>query len=262
LKSDAGIPASASIENGWLALCLPLKDADPWDLLKRNGDLPGLCKFARNIDRPFPQLRADLPLDCGENPGTLPRRILETLEGFRFALKERRHPAATRDAEAAAAAGSDSPAPEDSTDLAGILKQTGWPFVKRSDLKYAVDLEVRDTFVQATVESRSGLGIVACTEAARFESLPAIQRSALGIYLLAACGALRMARVSAAEAEGSVSVSFEVRLIDPEPAELSHALAALSVAAGLCSREAQCFENQETAEIYLLTNGRTGVEQK
>lgn len=147
-------------------------------------------------------------------------------------------------------------------DVAGALKETGWPFVERSPRTYVVDLEVRDSFAQAIVENQTGRDIVAGVDAAKYESLSDGQRQALGVFLLTACGVFRMARASVLETETSASVRFEVRLTDPKPAELGHALAALSVAMDLCGRETRCFEDRQIAETYLLTANRTNVEKE
>jgi hypothetical protein len=230
--------------------------------LKRNGDLAGLCKFVQDSSRRFPELRADLPLDCGDNFETLPQRILETLRDFRAASETWTGAMGTSEGGIAQGAGTAIHTPEDSTALARTLKETGWPFVERSPQMHVVDLEARDFFAQATIESQNGRDIVAGTEAAQYESLSDGQRKALGIFLLAACGVLRMARASVLETEASTRVRFEVRLTDLNPAELGHALAALSVATDLCAREARCFEDRQTAEIYLLIEDGTGVENE
>lgn len=265
MKNDGGIAAVASIEDDWLLLRMPLQNAragaDEWRLLSRNATLEGLCKFVQDRGRCSPRLHADLPLDSEDRFSTLPRRILEALKGFEFALGGQRSSPEAVDPGSAPRSGGMLPEPGHAAGLASLIKDAGWPFVERSPVKFAVDLEVRGSFAQAAIEDQDGRGILAYMEAAKFDSLSDGQRAALGLFLLTACGVVRMARASIVESEASTVARFEVRFADPSPAELGHALAALSVAANLCGREAQCFEDKQVAEIYLMANGRTRSEK-
>ena len=263
-----GIAASAVIEEDtWLALRLPLVDAragtDSWSLLKRNADLAGLCKFALDPGHGTRQLRAEMPLDPESKFVTLPRRISETLECFAGALKDRQGPAEGRDKDSAPESEKEQEAcePEERIKLADLLNEAGWQFVERSPLKAAVDLEVRAGFAQAVIESQNGRGILASVETAKFDTLSGKQRLALGNFLLAVCGAIRMVRASFVEAETSALARFEVRLTAPKPFELGHALTALSVAMNFCGREAQCFANEQVAEVYLAANKQACIQK-
>jgi len=254
--------AFASVEDDWLVFVLPLTGAiipaDEWSLLCRNADLAGLCKFVHSPGHSPRQLRADLPMDSQDRFARLPRRIKETLEDLEAAWE------GLRDAPKSAAPAAERrprkihPGPEDAVNLADHLNGMDWPFVERAPSKYAVDLEVQGSFAQAIVEHQNDL-VVSYMEAARFASLSAMQRAALGSFLLEVSGAVRMARASVVEAETAAVVRFEVRVAAPSPAELGHALAALSVAANLYGREAQCFENRQVAEIYRVANGHACV---
>ena len=262
IKSRGRAEAFAAVEDDWLILGLPLADtilpAEEWSLLSRNADLAGLCKFVQSPGPGARQLRADLPLDPEDSYAKLPRRIAETLEGLGAAWEGLRGFPQSADPAGVRMPAKMHPGPEDALNLAEQLKGMSWPFVERSPSRFAVDLEVQGSFAQALMENQDGV-VVSHLEAARFESLSAAQRAALGSFLLAVCGAVRMVRASVVETESTAVVRFEVRFAAPSPSELDHALAALSVAANLYGREAQCFENKQVAEIFRMANGHACV---
>jgi hypothetical protein len=247
LAGADGVAGSAAMEDGWLLLRFPLHaewdGVDDWSLLIRNAALEGLCKFVRDPFRFRRELHADLPLDSEEALELLPGRMRKTLEGFQSLLgRSRRRPKAV--------AADSTSAPAGRFSLAGLLQETGWPFIERSTVQFAVDLEVPGRFVQALVEDHGGGGVTVRVEAAKYDSLAPSQRSALAFFLLAAGGMVRMARSSLLESGASVVARLEVSLSAPGPTDLDHALSAVSVASDLCVREAGCLGREQVAEIY------------
>lgn len=246
-SASGRVAGSAAVEDGWFLLRVPLNGewdgTEDWSLLCRNASLGGMCKFVRDPFGLRRELRADLPLDSEDALESLPRRLRETLEEFESALGTNRgFPETTLS--------NDPPHPSTAFGVADLLQETGWTFVERSPVQFAVDLEVPGNFIQALVEDQGGCGITARVEAAKYDSLTPSQRSALAFFLLTTGGAVRMSRSAIVESETSIVARLEVNLNAPGPADLDHALSALSVASDLCVREARCLERGQLAEIY------------
>ncbi len=265
LRNGGRIPASASVEDDWFVLRLPLEDAyaetDEWSLLRRNGSLEGLCKIVLDPARRVRQLRADIPLDTGHGFASLSRRIVETLRGFESALKGPQESFGKPEPIGTHPSLEMNEQPIVPVDVAGLLEESGWTHAERSPLKYAVDLDVRGGFTQAMVAEQGTGAVAAYVECARYEGLSDRQREALGRFLLTACGIVRMARASIVEAEAAAVAGFEVRIAAPGTSEICHALAALSTAADFFGRESRSLADGKIAEIYLMAGGSETVRE-
>lgn len=251
LVNGTSAAGHAALQGGWLSLVVPLQEgtdpASDWSLLRANGTLPGLCKFALDDGQRCRHLRVDLPLDWEFEPIFLPRRLREACAGFQAVL-DRLHGSR----ESGELKDTGNPCDLEGTDLPHLLDEAGWPGAQRSASKFTVDLEVRGGFSQAVVEVQECRGVVAYSDIAKWESPGCEQREAAGILLLSASKFIRMARATVVESGNESAARFEVRLEAPAAStELSHALSALSVAANLCRSEAQSFEDERIAKVYL-----------
>lgn len=253
LANGAAESAQASIRDEWLTLSVPFQGfgdaAAQWSLLHRNGTLPGLCKFALDYNC-LPQLRADLPLDWEQQPCSLRRRLAEAAEGMRSAVKWLHGSAGVDDPGTAEDHGIRESSSDCKPDLGRLLDEAGWPSVAGPGNRHSVQLEVRNGYSKVFVSYQNGADVVAHAELAKWEVLAPIQREALGIFLLTACGTIRMVRATVVETEARVTARFEVRLSLPSAGELAHALAALSVAANICTREALSLGDERIARMY------------
>jgi hypothetical protein len=256
LVNGTSAAAHAALQEGWLTLVVPLQEAtdsaSDWNLLRDNGTLPGLCKFALDDGQRCRHLRVDLPLDWESEPIFLPRRLREACAGFLAVLGRlhgSRESGELKDAGIACNPDGDH---AEGTDLPHLLDEAGWQCTQRSASKFTVDLEVRGGLSQAVVEVPECRGVVAYTDVAKWETLGCEQREAAGILLLSASKFIRMVRATVVESEKESAARFEVRFESPAVStELSHVLSALSVAANLYRGEAQSFEDERIAKAYL-----------
>ena len=100
------------------------------------------------------------------------------------------------------------------------------------------------------------MGVLVSVEVTRCETFSQPSRQALGVLLLTACGLVRFARAAVEEKGGQALARFEVRFSTaPSALELTHALAALSVACRLCAQEAKALQDEEIAGKYLAIRG-------
>jgi hypothetical protein len=219
-----------------------------WSLLHRNASLGGLCKYALAPDTGTRLVRAELPLDLDRGLVHMSRRLRETCAGLQAAL-DGLHGAAsiTADSSISSTEASDRR-------VGQLLEEAGWPFVERTPGQPKVltaDLENRNSFSQAVIEELEGQEVRAFTEIGKWESLSAVQEEAVSRFLLSSCASLRMVRAVIAETDNRATACFEIRISSPGADEMAHALAALSVAANMCAKETQCFEDEQVAEAYL-----------
>jgi hypothetical protein len=250
-----GTVINASERGGWLFLETPVIGVDcsvpEWNLLRDNGALRGLCKYALSNNSHSHHLRADLPVYCGYEAGDLPRRILEACEGFHSALKQMRGAENSGMSTDGGNSCSETAPVIENDDLACLLDGSGWPFVAQSHLKCTAELEVRRGRSPAVIENQGEEGFLVYAEIAKWDGLSSQQREALGIFLLSSCGIVRMARATIVEKGEQATARYEVRLSAPSAQELGHSLAALSVAANLFGHEVQAFEDEGIAKAYL-----------
>lgn len=262
LSNGADIQATAQIDDGWVSvdasqgLSSMAQAASAWALLQWNGALAGGAKFALHPKQPGPRLRADLPLDEDIN---LTRRLSQACAGLRAARTL--HSAGGNGREAASPTDiliSDDPGETAPADLPALCRQTQWDFIEREPGRLVVDLDVSGRFQQAIIETGTDRRVVASVpiiDAARAggETPSPTRRQALSLLLLRTCGIVRMVRAAAQMGDGATAARFEVAFGDtPCAAELTHGLAALSVACRLASREAAVLERDEAmARAYV-----------
>jgi hypothetical protein len=234
---------TARLDGDWLVLDTELAPGPValLDCLEWNAALGGAAKFA--VVGSSLRLRAEIPLD---DDAVLGGWLGDTLAGFNSALA-RMHgePACDGPAEPENAAG---------MDLAALCGEAGWRFSERSGGALAVDLGEAGEHALAVPQPGGGLAVqteLLCREAAE----PAASQ-ALALFLLSACGLVRMARAAARREQQICAFLFEVRFSrPPSAAGFAHALSALSVARRLCAREACALEREEIARDYLAIRG-------
>jgi hypothetical protein len=212
-----------------------------WGALARNGSLDGLAKFVLTGDGSL-RLRAEIPLIEGVDPSP---RIRETCAGFEAGW-------ARQGESSAAEASPDEPEP---LDLKRLCSEAGWPFAERGRGKLAVELEVPGGFSQAVlIPEKQGVRITC--EVATLDSIPEECRQAVGGFLLAACGLVRMARATVSTTGAPPGAQFEVVFgTVPSPLEISSALESLSVGCSLCGEEVKTLQVPAIAERYLALRG-------
>jgi hypothetical protein len=246
LPNGAGHTVTAEADDDWLRLeadC-PTDAQGPesfWEMLSRNASLPGLAK-AVLADDGGPRLRAEIPL---LDDIDLTARVREACRGFEQMWA----------GEAGSAPVVPSPEESEPVDLKALCSAAGWPYVERSNRKLAVELEVAGGFSHALLRP-VGRGVNVSWEIATLDSLSDECRQAVGGFLLAASGLVRMGRASVNTAGSSPVAQFVVIFgTPPSPSEISNALESLSVGCSLCGEEIKMLQAPAIAERYLALRG-------
>jgi hypothetical protein len=244
LVNGARLGARASIDDGWLVLEAPLgRGALPgvWSLLAWHATFPGGARFVPGPGGQGLAARAELCLDADVD---VFERVREACDGL-VAAK-----AATVHARPAAPASG----PAVTADLPALCRETSFGGVER-DGGVVVELAVPGAFHRAVVATRPDAGVVASVPladavAADAEPVADVCRQAFGVLCFRTGGVVRLVRAAAADVAGA---RFEVALgAAPCAAELEHALAALSVACRLATREAAVLRaDKAVARTYL-----------
>ena len=246
IANGSEVHATARVAEGWLLFESALTGAagrDPWELLRWNAVLPGGVKFALRRGDPMPHLRAELPLGVDLDVAA---RIGQAFAGF-SAASALLAGATHVDGDGVLADGDDA-----GIDLPRLCAEAGWPFVARASGALAVTLESGLEFRQATLTTEGNAVRASVPLVTNDGSRPAVRRMAVAALALRASAAVRMARAAATDME----LCSEVVLAGaPAPAELGHALAALSVACRLCAGELGILaEDGAVAGLYLRCN--------
>jgi hypothetical protein len=240
-----GAAIVAREDDGWLALCAPIRSAAaPLALLEWNAALPGRVKFALS-EMGEPELRAEIPLDADAGP-----LVAEAVRGFDAGLALLRGEAVTP-----SPAEPMSPCEPDALDR--LCAEAGWPCSRRADGACAVELECPGAFLQATVAAGNA-GIHVSAALASCEAAAPDAQRALAIFLLESGAALRFARPVCASGAGKTTARFEV-VFSPAPtaAQLAHALASLSLAAQFCLEESRALQDPAVAREFLALHQTT-----
>jgi hypothetical protein len=250
IRNGTTVALSARVEGKWLLLDAPLRHAgvSRRDLLVLNGRLEGAAKVARPPSGGEPRLRAELPVPGDEEIDFVPA-LAATFLGFRTALGWLH---GARDEQRAMTEGQAMPI--DSVALQRLCEGSGWAWSERSGARVAVALETEHGAPHAELAHEPDGDLRVHVSVGAETLLPAPRADDPGTaeaterFLLAACGAVRMAR--AALDEGG-RARFEVRLAaDAASRQLEHALSALSVAWGLCARELLALQDPELARAF------------
>ncbi len=136
-----------------------------------------------------------------------------------------------------------------------LLNDAQWPWTERADERIRVDLETRRGHAQVLIAQcgdavRLGMELVDATE------LSGTCRVALGAFLLAASGALRLVRAAAALNGERETAGLEVVLTSPLSAsDLDTALGGLASAYDQLGPEALALRHDRLASEYLAVSG-------
>jgi len=248
IANGSAVHGTARVVDEWLVLESTPNDVagrDPWELLGWNAALPGAVKFALRRGDATPHVRAELPLAADIDVGLRLRQSFEGLSVASALLTGKPHDL--------------SPAVDgDGIDLPGVCAEAGWPFVARPSGALAVTLETGTGFHQAILTTDGSALRISASLTTDDASRPAVCRAAVAALALRASAAVRMVRAAVADRD----LRLEVVLADaPAPAEVRHALAALSVACRMTARETAVLADDETvAGLYLTLQPKPSRE--
>ncbi len=201
-----------------------------------------------------PLLAAELPLladddfELGERIGQLCRGLRQGARRWRHLLAEPgKLPGDVRRS---------APAAHVENRFEEICRESGWTISsRRAGGRFAVRLDVRETFYQALVEP-SEEGCRLCVVLG--QSVPDVDvcRRAAGVLLLSACGVVRMAAATVVPGEAARQYRWEAALdAASRPKEWDHALSALTTACQTTAMELGALEEPSLAEAYLQLRG-------
>ncbi len=251
-KSRKPHRVQATLSDEWLRFDATVEaQTDPqqlWILLTSRAALDGWCKLALSEARGDPKTRvcliADIALDGDDFSERLRRvfsKFLETLTWLQSGKKRK-----------AARTGSPGVALE-TPQILQICEQAGWICRERSSGKVEVRAGGEGSAFRAELESNDRVTLRASTPLACLKGWSAESRRALGIFVLRANAAVRLARAAVEESNGTGCVRLEVCFgTAPTSAELDMALSALAVAWGSSHREVAALEDPKLAQQYLV----------
>jgi len=210
-----------------------------------NAAIPGGAGLAMDANSHGLHTRAEIALPAGADPDHeyLLHRIQWALDGFHHGVGLLRSLGLRRtDVETPASV----PAPG----LYELLRESQWKCEERGPNEFAA---VLDADAEPVSKIRmTGQGLQLNVEVVRADASAASTRCALAFFLLATGSTLRMARAYAVETDNSWGFGFRVCLsARPEPEEIHHALAALSIAHRGAAREARVLLDEAAARCYL-----------
>lgn len=225
-----------------------------WDHLVRNASLPGGAKWVLAPGHSSPSLAAEIPDREGID---VPARTRAARAGIRAArlgfIRESGAPRSPVAAEAGFPV-----APPKAPDLASLCAEAGWSAAERATGELAVDLCLSGDYQTASIAVEASGGIRVSVLFDVPVALPSLQREAVALALLRTSGVVRMARAAAdaeGPGEGAGAPRLEVGLpLDATAEELDASLCALSVGAGLSTREVRVLSHSKlVASAYLAT---------
>lgn len=216
--------------------------------LKWNGGLDGAARFSFSLQDRSMDIRAEIPLDSEVN---ITSDLMATLTGFGLA-GELVHDFAGMESRSKLKSAGKRPTRDSPLPLRQLLTEADWPFTERSEGSCMVELDTRDDFQQALIETRSDGSRRASVELAEWENPEPAPLNALAVLLLTASDVIRMVRPVVEDFGNRIVARFEA-CFSPNagPALLDRGLASLSVACRHCSREAAVLNNPRIAEEYL-----------
>jgi hypothetical protein len=246
LIGDDASAIRVRIENGWLVLRKPIPsrvdgaDVRPWEVLSPNAELSGSVKRSLVPSERVVELGAEIPLD-----GDVDVRVRQACRLMRGKETARFEDDAT---ETSAKSG------DASADLEQVCADAGWPFTTRPDGSLAVELRAPDAYGVARVEGRANGAVRVSIDVVNEGDAPSpVCQAALAALMVGVNDVVRFVRVVAPPSEDKTNFRIEVVFVTPPSAtELDHALAALSVAWGMCSSETEVLLRDEVvARAYL-----------
>jgi len=236
----------ARIVDSWLVMTSPVTaPVLAAQLLGWNAILPGWVKFASD-GNDGPQIRAEIPIDEEPAGGAYVRDAWSGFEAAQTILTgsdlESGRPASLNATSQA--------------DLKRLCEEAGWNATLRGENAVAIELESRGAFHQATFAACDH-GLRAAVDLAAGGEPEAESAEAIGLFLLAAAGEVRMARPAMETAAGKAAARFEfIFSTAPDAVQLAHAFSALSVACQVCAAEVKALRNPDVARDFLALRSR------
>jgi hypothetical protein len=254
-ENGARLPLSASFDDGFLQLvCRPesirktslaLEDA-----MLCNKSMAGGVKLALNPTDQGLHLRTDIVVLAESQ---LRDRLEWALAGFHDGTRLLESPVAHNEC------ANSQTSRVSAVALADLLRECSWPCAERSANEFSADLDA--SAAPPAGIRMNGSALELSVELLRCDASAEITRQALSLYLLSACGSLRMARAYAVHADGQIRFGFLVSLpSSPAAEEIQHALSALSVAYRMCAREANVLLHGAAARHYLAARTTSSTD--
>lgn len=254
LSNGAALPASASLDDGWVSIGLGLGRENATDgtddlhkALRLGSSIPGRGRAVIAPGTRHVSLLAEFPVRKNVD---LARRVVNTCAELERAAD------LLRGSEKTEALPGDAPRAKREVDIPGLCEQAGWPCTVRSSGRQTVDLEATGGFFQAEIHTYGPSGLIARARLADWESLEPLCRDAVDVFLLSASGRMKAVRPSVRESDGRITAFLEVAVPEePQAGDMNDALGILSVACSVCGREAACLADEFVAGLYLAARG-------
>ena len=250
VQNGTRLPLEASLDEDFLQLAARPEPAarsvaELEHALLGNAAIPGGAGLAMDANSHCLHTRAEIALPSDANPDHeyLLHRIQWAIDGFHRgvgllrSLDSRRTDVVTL-------------APVPAPRLGELLRESQWKCEERGPNEFAAVLDA-DTEPVSKIRM-TGQGLLLNVELVRADASAVSTRFALAVFLLTTGSTLRMARAYAVEIGSSLGFGFRVYLsARPEPEEIHHALAALSIAHRGAAREARVLLDEAAARCYL-----------
>jgi len=261
LRNGAVCTGAAWIEDGWFAVRADAEGSDAavvdggamWRRLTDDAHLEGGAKFALRPGCREVRVHVDIPLTGQAD--RLIERIDRACRGVKGAF-----------ARLAGTATDETPRVCGEFETAAVkawCEEAGWIASERSSGDLAVGLDVPGRSDQAVIAAAGDSELRLETLLVDYREMSPITRRALGLMLLTAADAVRLARPVGFESDDLAAVGF---IADVDQAanvgELHEALSALSVACRICGNEIEAVADDETtAQQYLSARGWASREK-
>ena len=267
LGRGADLDVSLRMERGWLQVSAPLEGDWPTtapqdgpcelsddrlqSMLAANAWIAGGVKFVLADDPPRPLLAAEIPL-VAEDDFDIDDRVGQLCQGLREGVCQWRRPTI----EAGNPSGDvDRLAADAERSFEEACREAGWAISRRPNGRFTVRLDVREAFYQAEVQP-SDEGCRLCVALGQSVPEADVCRRAAELFLLRACGIVRMAAATIIPGDAAWQFRWEAALADrSRPQEWHHALSALTIACQTTALELCTLDDPVLAEAYLQLRG-------
>ena len=242
----------ASLSDEWLRLDATVETATDseqiWNLLASSAARDGLCKLALSEANAAGETKVCLIADIALGGGDLSGLAMAISNEFRETLT-RLQSGEINKAVPTEPLGVVLETPR----ILQICEQTGWVCRERADGKVEVKTVGEGSTLRVELESNDRVTLRASSPLACLKEWSAESRQALGVFVLRVNAAVRFARVSVEESNGTGPVRIEVGFgYVPSSTELDLAVSALTVASGISQREVAALADPELARKYLV----------
>lgn len=244
--------AHASLSDEWLRLDATVETAaDPeqlWSLLASSAAPDGLCKLALSEANADGETRVCLIADIALGGGDLSGLAMAISNEFRETLTRLQSGEINK-----AASTEPSGVVLETPWILQICEQAGWIGRERSSGRVEVKAGGEGSTFRVELESNDRVTLRVSSSPACLEGWSSESRLALEVFSLRVNAAVRLARASVEESNGTTCFRTEVCFgAAPTSTELDLALSALAVAWGSSHREVAALQDPELARQYLV----------